>query len=270
MKKAINKSERAAIIQCLVVDACLKNGKKVVEGLMEQFNIVKSVCQQSFDAQVPELSARKRQLELLQQRVLNNADPRLTVAVWKTEYNEKAPSWKFRDFGHLVGTVPSRSDAVRQQDSILWFSILNSLPSFGKFASERYLGHSTPSFTIKTTFSDVPASPMTCRIYDTFAPTLQHLPAEVSEYNSTLYTAHHEILVLFSKLFDILLGASAMRDELQAVFAPIKTPTELAELFPEAVKHFPESMSYVRPTKELADPAAINEIRAKLKAGLPI
>lgn len=270
MKKAINKSERAAIIQGLVVEACLKNGKKVVEGIAEQFNAVRAVCQASFDAQVPELYSRDRQLLLIQQSVLRSADPYLKVGRWKKEYNETEPSWKFHGFGHVVGTVPARSDTARQQDSMLWLTILQNLPGFSKYVSERHFSYNTPTLTLRATFSDVPMSVMQGRIFDTSKSVQEHLPSEVGVYNRELFETNTKIIVLFQQMFDILLGASTMRDDLQAVFAPIKTPTELAELFPEAVKHFPESMSYVRPTKELADPAAINEIRAKLKAGLPI
>lgn len=270
MKKAINKSERAAIIQGLVVEACLKNGKKVVEGLKEQFNSVRAVMQQNFDETVPELFSRERQLTLLRDRVMNCASSVFKVGVWEKGWNAKEESWAFRDFGYKAFNTPTRSDSMRAQDELLWEAILRKLPEFSKYVQERYLGHANPSLHIKTTFVDVPTSVIDNKLYDPSKSRQKYLPAEIGKYNEALFDVHIKTVALLEKLFDILLSASAMRDELQSVFSPIKTPVEMAELFPEAVKHFPESMSYVRPTKELADPAAINEIRAKLKAGLPI
>lgn len=94
----------------------------------------------------------------------------------------------------------------------------------------------------------------------------RQVPAELQ--NRFLY-CHKAVLKLNEETIDLVKQAFDMYEAIHAGLAAVRTPHALAELMPVAVKHFPDHWIN-EPKKELADPTYLNELSARLKAGLPV
>ena len=130
-------------------------------------------------------------------------------------------------------------------------------------------GHSSPDLNLDRSFPGIPFAYMG-------GSYLHEVPEESKKdpkyyiINKKLAGLHNQIMDIFKQLGELLQSTLKMLEEVEAALAPIKGTAKLVELFPEAVKHLPDGFYDPAPTQAVADPAAINEIRAKLAKGLPI
>ena len=269
MKKAINRSEMHSIIIGMVTDACLKKGKKIKESIEDSQTWLKDLCRLNFAQTVPELSEPKRQTELLQAGVLNSIFPRMSVNEWKVDKDDnKTGRWRPTTFSEKAVYVGRRTDTEKQANTALWERIINKIPGLAMLITCSNLTWDYPTITMYTRFADIPHSPMPSKVYA--GTRAMSAPAvEKHNHNDVLVSIHKEACGHIQKLFDLLQDAVVMYSDLHKAMHAIKKPDELAEVFPEAVKHFPESLRVAPKTKEITDPAFINQLREKLAAGLP-
>lgn len=269
MKKTINRNELHLIIRGLVTDACLKKGKKIKESIEDSQTWLKDLCRLNFVQTVPELLEPKRQTELLQAGVLTSSFPRMNVNYWKVNKDDnKTGSWCSTSFSEKTACMGQRADAERQADAALWEHIINKIPGLAMLITCSSLAWEWPSITMRTRFADVPQSPMPYKVYEG-TRAMSAPDVEKHRHNDVLVAIHNEACGHIEKLFELLQDAVTMYKDLHKAMHIIKKPEQLAEVFPEAVKHFPESVRMAPKTKQIADPAFINQLREKLAAGLP-
>lgn len=269
MKKTINRNELHLIIRGMVTDACLKKGKKIKESIEDSHTWLKAICRLNFAQTVPELAEPRRQTELLQAGIIASSYPRINVNEWKVNKEDnKTGNWHPTSFSEKTICVGRRTEAEKQANTALWEHIIDKIPGLGMFITQSNFTWDRPSITMRTRFADVPHSPMPIKVYEgtraMSAPTV-----EKHNHNDVLVAIHEEVCGHIQKLFELLQDAVTMYSDLHKAMHAIKKPEKLEEVFPEAVKHFPESLRAVPKTKEIADPAFINQLREKLAAGLP-
>ena len=257
MKKAINKQERKQLLQNLVVHAAKVKGAAVVDNLRQMYRDLADIYRKQHQMLVPELSF-PRQKQLLQQLILSRLSYRPYV---KTPTKASGV-----EFGVLHWSpARSRDEALKQTQIALHEAMYGAWGTSGVLVSTLDGWH-TCSIKMINTFPDVPTAE-----YD-------RLLSDEEQENQVMSVVTHKHLILLhgiivaelQNLRDLLDEGYETYQELEAALAPVKTPAQLYELMPESMPHWPETLKYAPPTKELADPAAINDIRAKLKKGLPI
>lgn len=271
MKKAINKTEMAAIIRGLVVESCLEKGKLLALEIEDCFNWLRDVCITNFINEVKEIPNRARQVELIQAGVLRTSRLSVEYSYWEANHpTGSTPCWMKEPFGkQTLNITHARSDTMRAHDHALWATILTQVPGLDKHLTQQHFQYNFPSLQMGTSFADVPASSMPSIIHMMKDVPSGEGPTEVHKYNHTLCAIHCSIKKTLDQIFNMMLDASTLRDQLQQAMAAIKTPDDMERLFPEAVKHFPDTVKRAPKTKQVADPAFINELRAKMAAGLP-
>ena len=255
-KNAINKEERFEIISGLVIDATKKTGNKLTKQIASIRKDIGETIFENFSQHVPEVS-RARATELLQQHVLKSADLRSS-----TVYCDKERKSSQEFFG-LSWSREKMLEARKEMQSLLLRRCKNSW-------SGNELNISTNAYrfdlTIDAKFPGVPGgyeSGSICHPDDPNPRLNMHL-------NNFLHGMHFYSRTVLGEVQELLDSAWAMYETLEAHLAPVKSVDVLLKLMPEAAKHLPDSLKQPKAVKELADPTAINEIREKLKAGLPI
>lgn len=270
MKKAISKTEMNLIIQRMVVEACLKKGKTMALAIEDSYNWLRDVCILNFIQSVPEIPKRQRQIELIQKGILNHETMNAQYQHLVVSVDDAVEdSWASKDFGKYTAQVGLRAESTKAADMLLWETILAKVPGLSKYITTQHLTYSYPSLSLRTRFADVPESGMPKNVYELPSKPAKTMPQEVHKHNGVLCSIHNEVTGHLKMVFDMLIEASAMREQLRQAMLCIKTPLEMERLFPEAVKHFPPTLTLPPKTKQVADPAFINQLRAKLAQGLP-
>lgn len=257
MKKMINKQERKQLLQNLVVHASKVKGAAMVQTLRGIHAEVADIYRKQFQLLVPEISF-PRQKELIRSHMFRGLShqPRVKMG---TSIN--GTTFGYIDWSPIRPKEQSACDyqvSLHENMFAAWGcsgAVRGTLD--GRFQCTLALSHS---------FSDVPSAEFDRVLHEV------EFPDRVMTLN-----AHNALIGLHKATVRILDSLKALLDEgyetyqeLEAALAPVKTPAQLYELMPESQPHWPETLKYAPPTKELADPAAINDIRAKLKKGLPI
>lgn len=257
MKKAINKEERKQLLQNLVVHASKVKGAEMVQTLRGIHAEVADIYRKQFQLLVPEISF-PRQKEMIRLHMFRGLthQPRVKLGISAHGVPFGQVEWK--------PLRPKAEDEYQLQVG-LHEAMARSWGTSGVLYSDMDGRHHC-FMRLNHGFPDVPSA--------NFDSALQEVdfPERVMTVN-----AHNSLIGLHKVIVNILNSLKELMDqaydtylELEAALAPIKTPAQLYELMPESMPHWPETLKYAPPTQELADPAAINEIRAKLKAGLPI
>ena len=262
MKKAINKGEREEILIGMVVQACLVSAQNIIDDLARIRLKVSDCLLGNWEDQYPGIS-RQDQTNLLQSRGANSLSfkPKIYVASGTTGEKES-----FGEFGKLAwqntGLDPEKARKARFASR----TVQACTGASGVFSENVSSGYNS-SIHMVNQYTDIIHGHQPEGLY--YQPL--DLPDDVDPVTNGFLLRYHEIIMDQLHAFrDLIESAEVAYHALAAAIAPVKTAQQLAELMPEAVKHFPASLTYVKPTKELADPAAINEIRAKLRKGLPI
>ena len=174
-----------------------------------------------------------------------------------------------RCFGEHTWRRPGAltSSVLRTQDQ-LYSAAYNTWGASGVLGKSAF-HHSSPDLHLERTFAGIPFAAM--------GGSYLHEVPEESKKDPKYYAIskrmadlHNQIMDILKQLGELLQGTLAMLEEVEAALAPIKGTAQLVELFPEALKHLPDGFYDPAPTQAVADPAAINEIRAKLAKGLPV
>lgn len=261
MKKAINKTEREHILLSLVIDACVATGKKIVNELKASRTQLGHNLRDHWQKSMPNVS-REDQLALLRDHCANALS--FQPAVFKADLKGKAVVES--DFGKVYWRNDGLTEVGKARRARLATLLMRALPGASGVINDDVRASYHSTLSMSASYPDIIRGFQPPNLYRAgVAPDTQD-----PLYADKLLSIHDASVKQLSLLRDLLFSAEAMYEDLAAAIAPLKTGQALAEAMPEAVKHFPESLTYVKPTKEIADPAAINEIRAKLKKGLPI
>lgn len=262
MKKAINKSERDEIIIAVVAESSTKTAQALVDKLGQLRKDLHKLLLEQWQDTFPGIS-RPDQLALLQSRGATTLSFQPVIYIRKPDEECNTP-------GDTFGKYTWRNDGTdteKERRARIASRVLRNCTGVSNVLVDGISTSWQVSLYISTSYPDIIAGSQPTYLYEVGA----EAPETVDPvYNAMLLTKHVKIMNVLKELRDLLESAEAAYESLAAAIAPVKTAQALAELMPEAVKHFPASLTYVKPTKEIADPAAINEIRAKLRKGLPI
>ncbi|AXC36511.1 hypothetical protein HOT57_gp67 [Pseudomonas phage phCDa] len=264
MKKAINKTERDEIIIALVSAASTKSAQTIVDKLgalrKEMFTLLHNHWQDQF----PGIS-RTDQNALLQSGGAHSL--KFQPTVFTKDLTSKNDSVRSNGEFGKIGWRNEGTDSAKAIRSRIATQIFRNCTGVDGVVSDGIDTSFMSTLNISTQYPSIIAGSQPKYLYDTTTT----LPDDVDPvHNDLLLAVHTKITTLLTELRELVESAEAMYETVGAAIAPVKTAHALAELMPEAVKHFPTSLTYVKPTQEIADPKAINDIRAKLKAGLPI
>lgn len=262
MKKVINKGEREEVLIAIVSEASHKKAQAIVDSLAALRKELHVHLLNAWQDAFPGIS-RADQLELLQTRGGQSLSFKPTIYTQGKDENTKKTTG---DFGRLEWTN-SGAETVKNRKSRLASRIFRQCTGTSGVFSENISNGYTSSMYLNREFADIINGCQPDSLYDASLP----IPEPMDRfYNDILLDFHVKVIAQLKAFRDLVENAEEAYQTLGAAIAPVKTVAQLAELMPEAVKHFPASMTWVKPTKEIADPAAINDIRAKLKKGLPI
>lgn len=264
MKKAINKAEREEIVIALVCAASTKSAQKIVDKLGVLRKELCTLLHNHWQDQFPGISSAD-QTALLQSGGANSL--RFRPTIYTKDLTGIAGGVKSAgQFGLLSWrNVGVESDKVLR--ARLATRIFRNCTGVNGVVIDGISNSYTSELAITNGFPGIIAGTQPDYVYDDSTT----VPDETDPvYNGRLLAMHTKIQALLVELRELVDAAEDAYEKLRAVLLPVKTGQALAELMPEAVKHFPPSLTYVKPTQEIADPKAINDIRAKLKKGLPI
>ena len=264
MKKAINKTERNEIIIALVAHGATKKAQAIVDKLSDYQKAVRILLLDAWQDQFPGIS-RNDQLALLQCHGANSLSFQPTLYTKKPDSKEGQLT-NLGNFGHIFWrNTGTAHEQVRKP--FLASRIFSNCAGRSNVVVDGYSSGFNSYLSLSKQFPDVIAGAAPKNLYDASVD----LPEGVDPVlNDALLVQHTGIIKCLNEFRDLVDAAEDAYQKLQAALAPVKTAQALAELMPEAVKFFPSSLTYVKPTQEVADPKAINEIRAKLAKGLPI
>lgn len=260
MKKSINKSEKAKLAFNMTAASITKGKSKIRNELVKQQNALGETLRKYFEKNVTELS-RARTTELLQQHVLRSASVSELYLLTPRESGEGYYSEPL--FG--VEICHDSKQWARSNLDTLWPVRRNAMADINNMiADERYTTKSA-KFKITGRFADVGYFDLPTKVYDpAYKP-----EKDVHPLNDTLYAHAVKIRNVLRDQVALLIQAGEMYIDLVEAFNAISTTARLLELFPEAVAHLSASMNTPKPS-EVMDPTHINDLRAKLKAGLPV
>lgn len=261
-KQAINKSERLHILRSMVAASTVKGGSKVLKEVRKLRNEVEQALIQNWTAKVPEIT-RARQLELLQDRVVERAS---LANTYVRILPEGAKTTNNHEFAYHSWNRPRMAEGRKDIQAALFCSCESEWLGSNDLLNSSWYSFFV-SFKLPRSFSAVPAGYVGTHVVD---PAGEEKLTMCPRLNAVLYKAHFRAVKLFKELQEILDQAWELYETLEVNLAPVKSVTALLALMPEAAKHLPESLKQEKPQKELVDPTAINEIRKKLKEGLPI
>lgn len=254
----LSKTHLHQTLRNMVAASTLKTGNK----LMKDLNGIKSdiglVLQDQANQALPEVT-QERQQALLQSRILSPVTiSNTTVKVRRTD---REKDWDNHTFGRYTWS-PSKSDKVRTEQAAFLQDVHLSWAN-SRAASLSY-GNYYCYVDISSSFPQIPDVGVSKYVYP--------LDAEqwTEGYNSEMLKLHKKAVVVNTKVCELLLEAVAMFDKLVMATFTCTTVEKLLEFIPEAEKHLPEEVRAAKPTKQVADPKVINDIRAKLAAGLPV
>lgn len=262
MKKAINKTEREAILIGLVVESAQPKAQAVVDTLADLRKQVHEVLLENWQDNFPGIS-RDDQLALLRSHGGNalTFNPSVYTKVEDGEGNKCVG-----DFGKFAWPSAGNESAKARVSRISTEIFRKCTGTAGVFHENATTAY-TSYVRMDSSYADIINGLQPSGLYDASVDLPDDCDPIVNDVLMVLYGKIQAQLQVYKHL---LYEAEDAYQALGAATAPIKTAQQMADLFPEAVKHFPPSLTYVKPTKEIADPKAINEIRAKLAKGLPI
>lgn len=266
MKKAINKQERHEILLAVVVASAVPAAQKIIDSLTQLRLQVHGVLLNNWEDQYPGIS-KADQLSLLQSRGANSLSFRPSIYALGEPNLDGTESKKcIGEFGK-VAWQNSGTDAEKQRLATLASRLMQNCTGAAGIVSESVTSGWNSSVQINHSYADIIQGHQPGYLYEAGLGVPDDLDAVANE---AFVFLNEKIAGLLHELKDLFFSCETAYQALSSAIAPVKTAARLAELMPEAVKHFPASLMYVKPTKQLADPKAINEIRAKLKKGLPI
>lgn len=263
MKKAINKTEREEILLAVVTHSAQASAQRIVDDLTQVRLKIRNTLLNNWEDNYPGISGPDR-VSLLQSRgaVSLGFKPSIYAPGSTKADGLLSPG----EFGKLSWSN-SGSDVEKQRMAAIASRIMQLCAGAPGVVSERVTSGWTSAIQISSTYPDLIAGHQPHQLFAEGAKVPNDVDAVL---NDTFMRYHVEVTKLLKELKDLFFSAEKAYHSLASAIAPVKTAQQLAELMPEAIKHFPPSLTYVKPTKEIADPKAINEIRAKLKKGLPI
>ena len=264
MKKAINKTEREEIIIALVSAASTKSAQKIVDKLGALRKELFTLLHNHWQDQFPGISRADQEL-LLQSSGAHSLAFRPTI--YTKDLTVKTDSVRSAgEFGKIAWRSEG-SDTAKARRSRLASRIFHNCTGVSGVLSDGIDNSYMLTLNINRAYPSIIGGSQPRVVYDASAT----MPDDIDPvYNDLLMAKHTKICALLVELRELVESAEDMYATVGAAIAPVKNAQQLAELMPEAVKHFPASLTYVRPTQEIADPKAINDIRAKLAKGLPI
>lgn len=262
MKKAINKTERHHLILSLVGESATAKAQTIVDTLVELRKQVREVLLENWQDNFPGIS-RQDQTGLLECRGAVALSFKPSIYSRDDDADAVKSVGEFGKFTWANRGPESRKALVAQIATVIY---QNCDGTSGVFSENVTTGYSSYLY-IHSTYPDVINGMQPAGLYDASVDLPKDLDPIVNDVLMVLYGKINAQLVEFK---DLIYAGEDAYQALSAAMAPIKTAQQMAELFPESVKHFPPSLTFVKPTKEIADPKAINDIRAKLAKGLPI
>lgn len=261
MKKVINKSERHHVVKALVVASAVKSGQDIINRLGKLRAQIHGVLLNNWEDAFPGIT-RADQLALLQTHGATCLTFKPTVYVLHGEDKAGAKGEFAKLYWSNTGT-----DTLKARVAGFATAIVSGCTGTAGVISENVTTSYGSTLMLSSTYTDIIHGSQPQGVYQEGAP----LPKELDAvYNARLSLLHKEAIALLNELRELIYATEDAYQALYAALAPVKTVAQLAELMPESVQFFPPSMTYVKPTQEIADPKAINDIRAKLAKGLPI
>lgn len=264
MKKAINKGEREEILTALVCAASARKAQDIVDSLSAIRKELHSALLGAWQDTFPGIS-RQDQLELLRTYGAQSLTFKPAIYTQGKEADSKKTAGEFgRIEWNNSSVVPI---STKERIARLASRIYQNCTGTSGVLTENITSGYTSAMYLNRTFTDIINGTQPSALYDASLD----VPDPIDRfYNDILLDFHVKVTAQLSAFRSLVDQAEDAYQKLGAAIAPVKTAAQLADLMPEAVKFFPASLTYVKPTKEIADPKAINEIRAKLKKGLPI
>lgn len=259
--KALTKPVKQQVAIGLVAASTTKTGVKLVKELRKLHAKVAVTLWDHFKSEVPELPV-ERATDLLTVRTLQPVD-------MNRVYIYEADGKSARCFGEYTWRRPGclTSATLRLQER-LYSAAFDTWGTSGVLGKSAF-HHSSPDLYLERSFPGIPFAYMG-------GSYLHEVPEESKKdpkyygINKKMANLQKQIMAVLKQLSELLQGTLAIMEEVEAALAPLKGTAQLVELFPEALKHLPDGFYNPAPTQAVADPAAINEIRAKLAKGLPI
>ena len=261
MKKAINKTERNHIITELVVQAAGKKAQEIFNDLAAVRKEVATLLLLNWEDHFPGISDKDR-LELLRSGGANRLSFKPTIYKGKDNTN-------MGSFAELVWRN-SGSDAEKERIAKFAGRIFSNAAGTTGVTCDGVSSGWSSKLYISSTYVGVIAGNQPIAVYQDGGCVPADFGHSEELLNNALAKMNKKVTALLEELKVLIYSVEDAYQTLSAALAPVKTAQALAELMPESVKFFPPSLTYVKPTKEIADPKAINDIRAKLKKGLPI
>lgn len=261
MSVPLNHKLKTSVATGMVAKSTKKAGSKLVKELRTLHADVRETAIQHWNNCVPELVDRDRQIALLTGRALS-------PATFHNNSVRKDKNEASAEFGRVTWAISNRDQTYLNGLGQLWAACLNEWGTSGVLES-RYFNSWHPELYMVRTFTDVPFHNFGSSHLERQAADIMNMPEHYVAFHQAMCSLHDRIVAVLHKLQAILLQSVNALSELQADMAPIKNSGKLLELFPEALHYLPEGFATPK-TKQLADPSAINEIRAKLAAGLPV
>lgn len=254
----LSKTHLHQTLRSMVMASTLKAGNKLMKDLTAIKTDIGLVLQEQANQALPELT-QERQQALLQSRILS------PVSIINTNVRvprkDRPEDWNNVSFGRYTWS-PSKSDKTRDEQANFFQNLL--LLWANSQAVSMHYGSYFCYADIASSFPEIPDVGASKVIYPRDAE-------QWSEgYNSEMLKLHKKAVFTNTKVCELLLEAVAMFDKLVLATITCTTVEKLLEYFPEAEKHLPEEVRAAKPTKQVADPKVINDIRAKLAAGLPV
>lgn len=260
--KALTKPVKQAVAIGLVAASTTKTGVKLVKQLRKLHIEVRRALLDHFKQEVPELVNPERIQELLTVRVLHPVE-------MGRAYVYGADGKNARCFGEYTwrrsGVLTTAALSIQEK---MYTQAFNSWGGSGVLEKSSF-HHTSPDLMLNRGFPDIPFA-YTGGSYLHLVPEDSQKAVRYHSINKELAKLHDKIVDILKQLAELLQGTLVMLEEVEAALAPIKGTKQLVDLFPEALKHLPDGFYDPSPTQAVADPAAINEIRAKLAKGLPI
>lgn len=261
MSKPLNAKVKAAVAIGLVAASTKKTGTKLAKELRALQAETRKTLLEHWNTQVPEITEHSRQLDLITKRVVDPANG-------ANLYFRKRSGGSGQIFLYEWVHSSTTGDAGQKTKEPLWDACVEGW-SCGDVIRHCRFSHSRPDIRMYSSFPDVPHHPIGSSVVEDYPSDILNLPQEYVGIHIKLYALHNRVVTVLQKMVKVLEQAVVLRNDIEAAMAPIKNSGVLLETFPEAVNHLPEGFG-VKTTQELADPAVINKIRAKLAAGLPV
>lgn len=263
-KKPMNKTDRETVIVSMVADATEKGVKALNKKYGKQREAMKQILADIFLHIYP--GVRQDQWPaLLKDRVVDEAthNSHYVVSTQKGE-GDNPP----RDSNHspcLTNfSLSPRSGLDHENVSFMLRQVLQASSAESHININFGFGFGR-SGTVGIKYNDTKVPASKAILFRLDGENLK-VPAELQ--HRFIY-CHKAVLKLNEETLDLIKQAYDLYEEIHAGIAAVRTPHALAELMPIAVKHFPEHWIN-EPKKELADPTYLNELTARLKAGLPV